>query len=541
MSDDKQENSIDRQRSQVQPMSVREGYTIIREYIDEGIAGDEEKKREAFMRMLRDAERKDFKAILCDDKDRFGRFDSITQGYYVKPLRDAGIKLVTCAQGAVDWSSFAGRITDAVLQEAKKLESQATSRRVITLMLMMAQKGKWLGGPVPYGYDLENDPDLGKKLVLGDPKKVRVVKLIFRLYADQGFTLDMIARELYERGVLNPSGGPTWNKTTIRAILRNRKYVGDMTWNTGHDGKYSEFAGGLVRTADSRIPKRNNNPASDWVVLPDVHAAIIDRDLFERAQRKLAENKSKTTPLPKGGDYLLAGLLVCADCGFRMIGYRSHQGTRFYKCGRYHHEGKHACHANYIKEEKVLSCIVRKLQETILNPDNLEQLRAEVRRQQEEAARTRPAVAKNLRDLIADMDRDIDKGCRCLLALDEKDQDIFPDLAAELRAMKEERSRLAKQLVRLEAEASRGPAIEAVLQAVEKHLWSFREAVAEADPLEVRAVLKEYVSKVELRFTHVKRPKTTRSHFQKGLIFLRPQEGAELSELLNAASPIPDD
>jgi hypothetical protein len=99
MSTDRQEDSIDRQRSQVAPYAARRGYAIIREYTDEGIAGDEERKRKAFMQMLADAGRKQFSVILCDDKDRFGRFDTITCGYYVKPLRGASVALETVAQG----------------------------------------------------------------------------------------------------------------------------------------------------------------------------------------------------------------------------------------------------------------------------------------------------------------------------------------------------------------------------------------------------------------------------------------------------------
>src|SRR5262249_11968398 len=77
MSTVRQEASIDRQRSQVEPYAQKHGYTIVREYVDEGIAGDEIGKRKDFQRMLRDAQAGHFKAILCDDKDRFGRFDSI--------------------------------------------------------------------------------------------------------------------------------------------------------------------------------------------------------------------------------------------------------------------------------------------------------------------------------------------------------------------------------------------------------------------------------------------------------------------------------
>src|SRR5262245_42651552 len=87
MSTDKQEDSIERQRSQVEPSAARNGYRIVRDYVDEGIAGDEEEKRKAFMQMPKDAQRAQSDRILGDDKDRFGRFASITLGYYVKPLR----------------------------------------------------------------------------------------------------------------------------------------------------------------------------------------------------------------------------------------------------------------------------------------------------------------------------------------------------------------------------------------------------------------------------------------------------------------------
>src|SRR5262245_6016990 len=102
MSDDRQENSIERQREQVTAYAAKHGYEILREYCDPGVPGDEEQKRKQFMQMLRDAQRKEFDVILCDDRDRFGRFDSLTMGYYCKPLRDAGIRLETVAQGKVD-------------------------------------------------------------------------------------------------------------------------------------------------------------------------------------------------------------------------------------------------------------------------------------------------------------------------------------------------------------------------------------------------------------------------------------------------------
>jgi site-specific DNA recombinase len=178
----------------------------------------------------------------------------------------------------------------------------------------------------------------------------------------------MIRNELYQRGILNPNGGQFWDKTTIRRILRNRKYTGDMAWNAEHEGKYSEFRNGRVNTEDSKIAVRKNL-LDDWVVALDVHEALISRELFEKVQQKLDRNKANTTPHPGGGPFALTGLLICGDCGRRLAGVTD-KGKRFYECGQYHNNGKVACFKNYVMESKLLDCIVRKLQQVILNPEN---------------------------------------------------------------------------------------------------------------------------------------------------------------------------
>jgi DNA invertase Pin-like site-specific DNA recombinase len=191
MSTDKQEDSIERQKSQVVPYCQARGYAVVREYTDLGIAGDEIVKRKEFQRMLRDAQAGLFKGIVCDDRDRFGRFDNIDLGEIFAPLRRKGVWVESVAQGRVDWESFAGRITDAVLQEAKRMESQAISRRVLSQQLNRAMRGENNGSRALYGYRWEPDRERGKRLV-PDGRKAEVVKLVFRMY-DQGNTLFAIA------------------------------------------------------------------------------------------------------------------------------------------------------------------------------------------------------------------------------------------------------------------------------------------------------------------------------------------------------------
>jgi DNA invertase Pin-like site-specific DNA recombinase len=531
MSDDRQENSIERQREQVTAYAARQGYEIVRWYTDEGIPGDEERKRKAFMAMLKDAQRREFDIILCDDRDRFGRFDSLTMGYYCKPLRDAGIRLETVAQGKIDWSSFAGRVTDAVLQEAKKLESQATSRRVFTRLLQMRQEGKWTGGRAPYGLKCVADALLGKRLAPGELREVRAVRLMFTWY-DKGKSLNEIVEELYQRAIPNPHGGLRWGKTTIMKILARRAYVGDVVWNRQHAGKYTFYRDGKVSTSDSRTPQRRNGEA-DWVVLPGSHEGIIDRDLFLRVQERL-ERQRTHRPSDSTPRTMFGGLVLCGNCGSPMY-TKLLRGVRYFQCSRYHEYGKAACHSNMLKQAGMLDCLVRKLQETFLNPDNLAKLRAEVRRQLKEQGAGNPAALDGYRKKIAELEEKERKGNQRLAILDA---DLVPGVAVEVRAWRQERQQLVEQLRRLETEAEVND-LEAGIRAAEEQLHRLREVIEGAEPLAVRAVLGELVSKIELYFTRVPKAKRTLNVFEKGVIYLRAQEGITLPETdANGDTPV---
>jgi hypothetical protein len=372
------------------------------------------------------------------------------------------------------------------------------------------------------------DPVFGKRLVAGDPVKVRAVRLIFRLYAEKGYSLDMVANELYERGILNPSGGQYWDKTTIHGILTNRKYIGDAVWNMGHDGKYSEVTEGAVRTSDSRIPLRTRNAKGDWIVVPDVHEAIIEREQFEQVQARLLDNQKLTAPRRQSsGPYLLSGLLVCGGCGWRMTGH-AWEGKHHYICGLYHKSGNLRCGCNSISESKLVACILAKLQATLLNPKNLAKVRKEAERQRRAFEQERPNREREMRQQFEALETKI------RLAIDRTP--IIPDgmlteYGAMIRGLQEERERLGLELDKLHE----GPPeldIDPIIQKVEEKLYALREATLAEDPVQARAFLRQMLSKVELFFDKVPNGKKVKNAFRRGVIYLRPQQSLEVSESL---------
>src|SRR5262245_39982725 len=206
MSKDDQEHSIARQEGQVVPYAARAGYSIVRFYKDEGIAGWKEgDRRPSFARMLADAKQGYFSVILCDDVDRFGRFDLHAYGEAVNPLRKAGVRLETVAQGAIDWEDTLAQLNDAIRMLFKREQSNDTARRILTRFIQLAREGKWVCGSPPYGY--AKDPLTGR-LVEGDPAQVRVVQWLFKTYAEKDVSLRWLAEELYQRGAMPPRGRP---------------------------------------------------------------------------------------------------------------------------------------------------------------------------------------------------------------------------------------------------------------------------------------------------------------------------------------------
>jgi hypothetical protein len=213
---------------------------------------------------------------------------------------------------------------------------------------------------------------------------------------------------------------------------------------------------------------------------------------------------------------LLSGLLICGHCGFRMVG-NTINGRRYYVCSGYTEHGKAVCNRHRISEQPLMDAILRKLQTEFLNPENLERLRAEMRRQRQEAPRIAQEEARRVRRRLADLDQRIERGTARLTVVGDE---IVADLAAKVREFRAERDGLAGQLAAVEGKQEVDPAEDEIDRSLE-NLWRLREALAEADCDGLRAVLEECIEKVELRWKHEGTSKKVLSRFTGGVISLR--------------------
>ena len=80
----------------------------------------------------------------------------------------------------------------------------------------------------PYGYRLSPDRPRDPAAVQIEPAEAAVVAELFALYREPDASLLRLALHLDRRGVPTPSRAPRWSTPTIRGILRNPTYTGQI-------------------------------------------------------------------------------------------------------------------------------------------------------------------------------------------------------------------------------------------------------------------------------------------------------------------------
>jgi len=515
MSSKKQDKSIPAQREALLALAKRKGYRVRREYVDKAVSGDETEKRSGFLQLREDAETLgDFDIILVWDEDRFSRNDPLELGYWLKPIRDAGIVLET-PKGQVDWETLGGRLVYLISQEMKHNYLRDLSHNVARGQLAAANNGRrGTGGRNPSGYKQDGDQ------VLVDPERAAIVRRIFEEYAKPEASLRSVV-ELFNRNGIKTARGNKWSVSTVRDVLTNEKYTGAYVRFRYRNGKYHAIQDGeiVLRSKSDRFQVE-----SDPVVFEDNHEPIVSRELFDRVQRKLKTQRTRTAAKSRR-QYPLSGLVRCGDCGGPMGGgsNRNGSGERVYRymCRTFHAKGKSACFCNTIREDRLLGCVVGMIQREYLSEKAVERLRKKIHKQQEAERRTvAPIDCKRLRKKIQDLDQKIDQGAERVFSAPEG---IVDRLYAKLDELRRERDNLQDQIraAEMPRNGTQGTDEREVEEALET-LRDLRSAIEDADPEDLRELLVSIVSRIELHYSHDTSGKKAKNTFEHGTIFVRP-------------------
>lgn len=461
MSTDAQEASIPAQRNAVRMYAEKHGYRIVREYVDSGISGDDTGKRLAFQRMLMDASKRDFKVILCWDQDRFGRFDLMEAGYWIKPLRDAGVSLATVSQGAIDWNDFAGRLVYSIQQEGKHQFLRDLSRNVNRGKLAKAQAGKWMGGAAPYGYQLA-----GTATLAINHNEAETVRLIFRLIGE-GQSLTGTRDELNARGIPSPNGG-SWRRTAISRIVDNIVYCGHIRYNRTSQARYSTVLAGTIiaRTGDGR---ETVNDPSTWTVVKNAHPPIVTDSQFAAAHA-VRRQPFAWSGRPSGHVVVFRGLLKCHRCGRAMhANWVAVMNDVVYVCSGY--TEKRECDPNRTYQKPLLQHVIQSIFQPLLNPAAIAIARDRYMASKSQTGSTAPlaSVRKSRAALVG-------KLAQAETRLLEVPRDMVAVVSGKVRELRQQLESLDAQI--LEAERSNSMPRADHAASFAQHIAALRDSLA---------------------------------------------------------------
>ena len=326
------EQSIEGQRRDCETFAKLHGMTILHEYIDRHISGKTD-DRAAFQQMIKDSSKGTFDAVICWKTDRFARnrYDSAV---YKKQLRDNGVEIMYAAESNVEGAE--GIIIEGLMEALAEYYSAELSEKMRRGMRESALKGQAISRCRALGLTTDEN----KRFVI-DEKTAPTVRFIFEHYA-AGESSASIVAQLNAAGKRTSQGNP-FNKSSIPRIIQNEMYR----------GVYSSRAYN-VRIEDA-IP------------------AIIDADLWERAQTMLKINRQLKAKHEPKADYILSGKLFCGQCGRLMKGVSGHSSGngevyRYYACSN------PQCHKHNVTKSMLENKVFCSIRDTLLHPAAMEAL-----------------------------------------------------------------------------------------------------------------------------------------------------------------------
>lgn len=163
----------------------------------------------------------DIDLIITKSVSRFARntVDTLT---HVRKLKDAGVE-VYFEKENIRTLDAKGELLITIMSSLAQEEARSISENVTWGHRKRFADGKAI---IPYKNLLGYKRGEGDSLVI-DETQAPTVRLIYQLIL-AGKSIIEIKHELEGRGALTPRGKTTWSVSTIRSILSNEKYRGDV-------------------------------------------------------------------------------------------------------------------------------------------------------------------------------------------------------------------------------------------------------------------------------------------------------------------------
>ena len=352
-------------------------FNLVKEYVDDGFSGTDF-ERPGFKSLLEDINNKKINCVIVKDLSRLGR-DHVMTGYYIETFfPENNIRFISILESFDSFKNQASNDSSTFIIACNDYYSKQNSIKIRNVLNEKRKNGKFIGSLPSFGY-MRDPKDKGH--LIPNPETAPIVKNIFKWRAD-GIGPTEIATRLNNNNVPTPSGykktnfssrlidRDTWNISTVKKILTNRIYTGDMVQHTQTKVNY-------------KSKKKINLDESLWMIVENTHEPLVDKTTFEYVQ-SLRKRYTRNVPIKTGREKrILEGKLFCKECGNRLsVYYRKKQEYWSVNCNRYSRDPKRGrCSSHFFPYDYLEGQILEKIDEsvsTFIKELNIDELNKEV-------------------------------------------------------------------------------------------------------------------------------------------------------------------
>jgi len=183
-----------------------------------------------------------------------------------------------------------------------------------------------------------------------------------------------VAKCLYDRGIQSPTGRERWGLASIRGILVNPAYTGQV-----FAGRMQYHQPKIRRSATHLIGHPHQSatikPKDEWIPVATI-PALVSEEQFNMAQEKLSHNKRFAQRNNKVHSYLLRALVSCGFCQQSCISRTvSEAELGYYVCSgkarAVQRQAKEKCSSRFIPAAQLDELVWQDLCEILMHPENI--------------------------------------------------------------------------------------------------------------------------------------------------------------------------
>jgi len=316
-------------------------------YYDEGVSGTKKENRTELLRMISDCESRKIDLIITKSISRFAR-NTTDCLEMVRKLVDLGVYIYFEKEN-INTQSMESELMLSILSGLAESESISISENSKWAIQRRFQNGTFKISYPPYGYE-----NIDGQMVINH-KQAEVIKFIFT-ESLLGKSAQKIADDLNYKGTPSKKCG-RWTAVTIRGILSNEKYTGDVI---------------LQKTyTDSSYNKHINYGEKNMYLIENHHEAIISHEDFDLAN-EVIKQRAKEKGIEKYNSkyqnrYSFSRKIICSECGSSFKRRIHSSGTRKYIawCCSKHLKQVTECSMLFIRDDDIKTAFVTMMNKLI--------------------------------------------------------------------------------------------------------------------------------------------------------------------------------